>query len=32
MSQEVSEKYDQLILNLVKTDPTYIAQKYSYES
>ena len=32
MTQEVNEKYDQLIINLDKTDPTYIARKYSYES
>ena len=32
MTQEVSEKFDQLILNLDKTDPTYIARKYSYGS
>ena len=32
MTQEVNEKYDQLILNLYKTDPTYLTQKYSYES
>ena len=32
MTQEVSEKYDQPILNLDKTDPTYIARKCSSES
>lgn len=32
MTQEVNEKYDQLIINIDKTDPTYIARKYSYES
>ena len=32
MTQEVNEKYDQLTLNLYKTDPTYLTQKYSYES
>ena len=32
MTQKGNEKSDQLILNLDKTYPTYIAQKYSYES
>ena len=31
MTQEVNEKYDQLILNLDKNNPTYLSRKYSYE-
>ena len=31
MKQEINEKYDQLILNLDKNDPTYLSRKYCYE-
>ena len=32
MTQEVNEKYDRLILDIDKTDPTYEARKYSLQS
>ena len=31
VTQEVNEKYNWLILNLDKNDPTYLSRKYSYE-
>ena len=31
MTQEVNKKYNQLILDLDKSDPTYLSRKYSYE-
>ena len=31
MKQEINEKYNQLILNLDKNDPTYLSRKYFYE-
>ena len=31
MTQEVNEKYNQLILDLDKNDPTYLSRKYSDE-
>ena len=31
MTQEVNKKYNQLILDLDKSDPTYLSRKYSDE-
>ena len=32
MKEEVNQKFDQLILNLNKKDPTYEARKYWYQN